>query len=61
MVDTNHRIGSSMLINQIKQNCIITVLSSLPRLEKNFSKVRVQKIQYEVQNYFYQKIFCKKH
>ena len=39
MVDINHRIGSSMLINQIKKNCIITVLSSLPRLEKTFLKL----------------------
>lgn len=44
MVDKNHRIASSLLLSQIKKNCIITVLSSLPRLEKTFLKLRFKKL-----------------
>ena len=44
MVDKNHRIASSLLLGQIKKNCIITVLSSLPRLEKTFLKLRFRKL-----------------
>lgn len=55
MVDVNHRIGSSMLINKIKKKCIITVLSSLPRLEKTFLKLGFKKF-----NMFYKIIFIKK-
>ena len=59
MVDTNHRIGSSMLINQIKQNCIITVLSSLPRLEKTFLKLGFKKFNMKYKIIFIKKFFAK--
>ena len=45
MVDTKHRIGSSMLIDQIRNNCTITVLSSLPRLDKTFLKLGFKKLK----------------
>jgi len=60
MVDKNHRIGSSMLINQIKKNCIITVLSSLPRLEKTFLKLGFKKFNMEYKIIFIKKFFVKK-
>ena len=52
MVDPNHRIGSSMLINQIKKNCIITVLSSLLDWQ-TFLKLGFKKFNMEYKNYFY--------
>ena len=59
MVDVNHRIGSSMLIDQIKKNCIITVLSSLPRLEKTFLKLGFKKLNMEYKIIFIKKFFIK--
>ena len=59
MVDINHRIGSSMLINQIKKNCIITVLSSLPRLEKTFLKLGFKKFNMEYKITLIKKFFVK--
>ena len=59
MVDANHRIGSSMLINQIKKNCIITVLSSLPRLDKTFLKLGFKKFNMEYKIVFIKNFFIK--
>ena len=59
MVDVNHRIGSSMLIDQIKNNCIITVLSSLPRLEKTFLRLGFKKLNMEYKIIFIKKFFLK--
>ena len=59
MVDVNHRIGSSMLIEQIKNNCIITVLSSLPRLEKTFLKLGFKKLNMEYKIIFIKNFFAK--
>lgn len=60
MVDTNHRIGSYMLIDQIKKNCIITVLSSLPRLNKTFLKLGFKKFNMEYKIVFIKKFFLRK-
>ncbi len=60
MVDKNHRIGSSMLIDQIKNNCIITVLSSLPRLNKTFLKLGFKKFNMEYKVIFIKKFFLRK-
>ena len=59
MVDTNHRIGSSMLIDQINNSCIITVLSSLPRLDKTFLKLGFKKFNMEYKIVFIKKFFVK--
>jgi len=59
MVDTNHRIGSSMLIDQINNNCIITVLSSLPRLDKTFLRLGFKKFNMEYKIVFIKKFFLK--
>ena len=59
MVDINHRIGSSMLIDQINNNCIITVLSSLPRLDKTFMKLGFKKFNMEYRIVFIKKFFVK--
>tara|TARA_B100001057_G_C22865745_1_gene956410 strand:- start:115 stop:1002 length:888 start_codon:yes stop_codon:yes gene_type:complete len=59
MVDASHRIGSSMLINQIKEKSIITVLSSLPRLEKTFLKMGFKKFNMEYKIIFIKKFFAK--
>ena len=59
MVDANHRIGSSMLIDQIKNNCTITVLSSLPRLNKTFLKLGFKKLNMEYKIVFIKKFFVK--
>ena len=48
-----------MLINQIKQNCIITVLSSLPRLEKTFLKLGFKKFNMKYKIIFIKKFFAK--
>ena len=60
MVDVNHRIGSYILIDQIKKNCIITVLSSLPRLNKTFLKLGFKKFNMEYKIVFIKKFFLKK-
>ena len=60
MVEINHRIASSMLIEQIKKNCIITVLSSLPRLDKTFIKLGFKKINMEYKVVFIKKFFLTK-
>ena len=59
MVDANHRIGSSMLINHIKNNCIITVLSSLPSLNKTFLKLGFKKFNMEYKIVFIKNFFIK--
>ena len=59
MVDTSHRISSSILINQIKDNCTITVLSSLPRLSKTFLKLGFKKFNMEYKIVFIKKFFFK--
>ena len=58
MVDTKHRIGSSMLIDQIRNNCTITVLSSLPRLDKTFLKLGFKKLKMEYKIIFIKKLFA---
>ncbi len=59
MVDANHRIGSSMLINQIKNNCIVTVLSSLPSLNKTFLKLGFKKFNMKYKIVFIKNFFIK--
>ena len=44
MVDPNHRLVSTLLFEHIKNNCVITVLSSLPRLGKVFEKMKYKKL-----------------
>ena len=60
MVEINHRIASSLLIDQIKDNSIITVLSSLPRLEKTFLKLGFKKLNMEYKIVFIKNFFLKK-
>ena len=59
MVDTKHRIGSSMLIDRIKKGCIITVLSSLPRLDKTFLNLGFKKFNMEYKIVFIKNFFIK--
>lgn len=60
MVDSKHRIVSSLLLKKIKEkNCLITILSSLPRLSKTFIKLGFKKLIMKYKLVFIKKILKK--
>ena len=60
MVDVKHRIVSSLLFKKIKEkNCLITILSSLPRLSKTFIKLGFKRLTIKYKLVFIKKILKK--
>ncbi len=61
LVDRDHRIASSLLFHQInKKKCLITVLSSLPRLRNTFIRLGFKEFIMKYKIILVNKIFFKK-
>ena len=61
LVDRNHRVASKLLFDYIdKKNCLITILSSLPRLGSTFIRLGFKELIMKYRLTLVKKIFRKK-
>ena len=60
LVDKDHRIASSLLLKEIeKKSCLITVLSSLPKLKKTFVKLGFKELTMKYKLIFIKNFFLR--